>query len=294
MCRYIFYLPKTQIAQISISCILNILNSGYKIAIFNKLSCIRSNSMTYAEYISQLINCTPAELKGPEKDSFLRLTELSNKSEGVHSYLWFKRKLPISSEDEKLLSTLVDSNLIELIQGSRFRRGGRNYTLTTCGLFYILSENQVFSGLLLSKYCENVILQLLLFQYLEENTVKNWSPQAETIISDYLHKCCVTSKRTVENVRTSRNSEERERYLKILELDLKTSAFCLGMRLTRLYCHYTGISNGRDPKHVNQLYYKEDKMLSLLLEDNKFSRFRLSFLKELEDAFEELARSRAQ
>jgi hypothetical protein len=250
--------------------------------------------MTYAEYISQLINCTPAELKGPEKDSFLRLIELSNKSEGVHSYLWFKRQSPINSEDEKLLSTLVDHNLMELIQGSRFRRGGRNYTLTTCGLFYILSENQVFSSLLISKYCENVILQLLLFQYLEENTVKNWSPQAEIIISDYLHKCCVTSKRTVENVKTSRNPEEGKRYLKILELDLKTFAFCLGMRLTRLYCHYAGISKGRDPKDVTQLNYKEDKMLSLLLEDDKFSRFRLSFLKELEDSFEELARSRGQ
>jgi hypothetical protein len=129
---------------------------------------------------------------------------------------------------------------------------------------------------------------------LEENTVKNLSPQAETIISDYLHKCCVTSKRTVENARTSRDSEERERYLKILELDLKAFASCLGMRLTRLYCHYTAISKGRDPKHVNQLNYKEDKMLSLLLEDDKFSRFRLSFLKELEDVFEELARSRTQ
>jgi hypothetical protein len=99
--------------------------------------------MSYAEYISQLINCTPTELKGPEKSSFLRLMELSNKNEGIHSYLWFKKQAPFSSEDEELLSTLVDGNLVEVIHGGRFRRGGRNYALTTCGLFYILNENQV-------------------------------------------------------------------------------------------------------------------------------------------------------
>ena len=246
--------------------------------------------MSYAEYISQLVNCTPAELKDPEKASFLRLVEPSNKNEGIHSYLWFKRHQPFSSEDEKLISTLVDHNLIEVIHGSRFRRGGRNYALTTCGLFNILSEDQLFSGILLSKYYENIILQLLLFQYLEENTVKNWSPQAEIIISDYLHRCCVTSKRTIETIRSSKISEDRERYLRILEVDLKAFAFCLGIRLTRLYSRYMGISKGRDLKHADQLNHEEYKMLSLLSEDDKFSRFRSSVLKELDEACEELAR----
>jgi hypothetical protein len=246
--------------------------------------------MSYVEYTSQLINCTPAELKGPEKASFLRLAELSNRNEGIHSYLWFKRQQQISSENEKQLSIFVDRNLIEVIHGSRFRRIGRNYALTTCGLFYILSEIQVFSGVLLSKYCENVILQLLLFQYLEENTVKNWSPQAEIIISDHLHRCCVTSKRTFETIRTSKISEDRERYLKILELDLKAFAFYLGIRLTRLYSRYVDISKGADLKYAAQLNHKEDKMLSLLSEDDKFSQFRSSVLKELDVAFEELAR----
>jgi len=250
--------------------------------------------MSYTEYISHLINCTPAELKGPEKASLLRLMELSNKNEGIHSYLWFKKQLPFNTEDEKLLSTLVDRNLIEVVHGNRFRRGGRNYILTTCGLFYILGENQVFSGILLSKYCENVILQLLLFQYLEENTVKNWSPRAGIITSDYLHKCCVTSKRTIETIRSSKILEDRERYLRILEFDLKAFAFCLGIRLTRLYSHYMNISKGRDFKLTDQLNHEEDKMLSLLSEDDKFSRFRSSVLKELYEAFEELARLKSK
>lgn len=246
--------------------------------------------MSYAEYISQLINCTPAELKGPDKASFLRLMELSNKNEGIHSYLWFKKQAPFSSEDEKLLSTLVDGNLVEVIHGGRFRRGGRNYALTTCGLFYILSENQVFSGILLSKYCENIVLQLLLFQYLEEDTVKNSSPQLEFLISDYLHRCCITSKRTIDTIRSSKISEDRERYLKILELDLKAFAFYLGIRLTRLYSRYVDISKGADLKYAAQLNHEEVKMLSLLSEDDKFSQFRSSVLKELDVAFEELAR----
>ncbi|MGA7370717.1 MAG: hypothetical protein WBX01_16465 [Nitrososphaeraceae archaeon] len=250
--------------------------------------------MSYAEYVSKLIICTPAELKGPEKASFLRLMELSNKNEGIHSYLWFKRQLPFNYEDEKLISTFIDRNLIEVIQGRRFRRGGRNYALTTCGLFYILSENQVFSGILLSKYCENIILQLLLFQYMEENTVKYWSPRAAIIISNYLHLCCVASKRTIETVRSLKILKDRDRYLKILELDLKTFAFSLGIRLTRLYSRYMGISRGRGLKQTDQPNHEEDKMLNLLLEDAKFSRFRSNILKELNEAFEELARLKSE
>jgi hypothetical protein len=249
--------------------------------------------MSYAEYISQLINCTPTELKGPEKVSFLRLMELSNRNEGIHSYSWFKRQQPLSNEDEKLLSTLVDGNLVEVIQGGRFRRGGRNYKLTTCGLFCILSENQVFSGFLLSKYSENIILQLLLFQYLEDNTVKSLSPQAEILISDYLHRCCVTSKRTIEIIRSSKISEDRERYLKILELELKAFAFCLGIRLIRMYSRYIAISKGRIPKHTDQLSH-EDKMFRLLVDDVRFTRFRRTVLEELDAAFGELASSKSE
>jgi hypothetical protein len=249
--------------------------------------------MSYAEYISELITCTPAELKGQEKTSLLRLMELSYKNEGIHSYLWFKKQLPFSAEDERLLTALVDRNLIAVFHGKRLRRGDRNYLLTTCGLFYILSDNQVFSGMLLSKYRENVILRLLLFQYFEENTVKNWSPQAGIIISDYLHKCCVTSKRTIETIKSSKISEDRDRYLKILDLDLKVFAFCLGIRLTRLYSRYKGISKERD-HHTGQLNHEEDKMLSLLTEDNRFSQFRSSALMVLDEAFEELAKSKSE
>jgi hypothetical protein len=250
--------------------------------------------MNYAEYISELIICTSAELKDQEKASLLRLMELSDKNEGIHSYLWFKKHLAFSTDDERLLTTLVDRNLIEVFHGNRLRGGGRNYLLTTCGLFYILSENQVFSGMLLSKYRENVILRLLLFQYFEENTVKNWSPQAGIIISDYLHRCCVTSKRTIETIKSSKISEDRDRYLKILELDLNAFAFCLGIRLTRLYSHYKGISKERGLKHSVQLNHEEVKMLSLLTEDDKFSRFRSSALRVLDEAFEELAKLKSE
>jgi hypothetical protein len=258
------------------------------------VSCIRSGNMSYAEYISQLINCIPAELKGPEKDSFLRLMEPSIRNEGIHSYLWFKRQQSFSSEDEKLLSSLVDGNLVEVIHGGRFRRGTRNYALTTCGLFYILSENQVFSGILLSKYSENIILQLLLFQYLEEDTVKNLSPQAEILISHYLHRCCITSKRTIETIIASKISEDRGRYLKILELDLKAFAFCLGIRLAQMHSNFLAISNGRDPKHTDQLNDEGDKMLSLLVKDVRFTRFRRSILEELDEAFQELVRLKSE
>ena len=250
--------------------------------------------MSYAEYISQLIICTPAGLNGAEKASLLRLMEIYDKNEGIHPYIWFKKHLPFSAEDEKQLATLLDRNLLEVIHGNRFRRGSRNYGLTTCGLFYILSENQVFSGILLSKYRENVILQLLLFQYLEESTVKNWSPRARTIISVYLHKCCVTSKRTIETIRSSKIPDDRERYLKILELDLKVFAFELGIRLTQVYSRYVGIFKNRDLEHVDRLNHEDDRMLSLLLEDDKFFRFRSNVLKELDEAFEELARLGAE
>lgn len=250
--------------------------------------------MSYAEYISQLIICTPAELNGPERSSLLKHIELYNRNEGIHSYLWFKKQPPIDSEDEKHLATLLDRNLIEVIHGNRFRRGGLNYALTTCGLFYILSEKQIFTGYLLSKYCENIILRLLLFQYINENTVKNWSPTVRTIISEYLHKCCVTTKRTIEIIGSSKMSEEKERYSKLLELDIKAFAFYLGIRLTRLYSHYLSIFKKKGLIHTGELNHEEARMFSVLSEDDKFSRFRINMLKELDEAFEELARLKAE
>ena len=238
--------------------------------------------MSYAEYISQLITCNPVVLNGSEKALLLRL--LSKRNDGMH--IWFKRHSP-SSVEEKLLSALVDSDLIEEIPGNRFRRGGRNYILTNCGLLYILSENQVFPGILLSRYCETVILQQLLFQYLEVNTVKNLSPRAEIIISEYLHKCCCTSKRTFETIRSSKIPEYKDRYLKILEADLKAFAFCLGIRLTLLYSR---LMDKWELRYRDKLNHHGDKMVSLLSEDIKFSHFQGRVLKELDEAYEELVK----
>lgn len=239
--------------------------------------------MSYAEYISQLSTCNPVDLKGSEKASLLRL--LSSRNDGIH--IWFKKHSPFSVDEEKLLSTLVDSNVIEVIPGSRFRRGSRNYVLTNCGLLYILSENQVFPGILLSRYCESVILQLLLFQYLEVNTVKNLSPRAEIIISEYLHKCCCTSKHTFETIRSSKIPEYKDRYLKILESDLKAFAFCLGIRLTLLYSR---LMDKGELRYRDKLNHHGDKMVSLLSDDVKFSQFQGRILKELDEAYEELAK----
>lgn len=239
------------------------------------------DKMSYAEYISQLAICSSAELNSQEKNSMLRLLELSNKNEGIHSYLWFMKQPPFGAEDIKLLSTLVERNLIREIHGNRLRKGSRSYLLTTCGLFYILSERQTLSGILLSKYSDNIILRLLLFQYLEENTIRNLSPRAGNIISEYLYRCCITSKRTIEAIKSSKILEDRDRYVKILELDLKAYAFCLGIKFTRLY---------RGLKHADRSNHQDEKMLAMLSDDDKFSRFRSSVQKDLDEAFEEFAK----
>ena len=237
--------------------------------------------MSYAEYISQLVICSSAELNTQEKNSLRRVLEISNKNEGIQSLLWFKKQSPFKAEDVKMFSTLVDRNLIQAIHGNRLRKGSRKYILTTCGLFYILSDRQVHSGIFLSKYSDDIILQHLLFQYLEENTIRSLSSRAEIIISEYLYRCCTTSKRTIEAIKSSKISEDIDRYVKILELDLKAYAFCLGIKLTRLY---------RGLKYASQLNHQDEKMLTMLSDDNKFSRHRGSVQNDLEEAFEELTR----
>jgi hypothetical protein len=42
------------------------------------------------------------------------------------------------------------------------------------------------------------------------------------------------------------------------------------------------------------LNHEEARMFNLLSEDDKFSRFRINILKELDEAFEELARLKAE
>jgi hypothetical protein len=61
-----------------------------------------------------------------------------------------------------------------------------------------------------------------------------------------------------------------------------------------MYSRYIAISKGRNSKHIDQLDHEEDKMLSALVDDVRFTRFRRSVLKELDEAVEELARSKSE
>jgi hypothetical protein len=250
--------------------------------------------MSYGQYTSELSLCATHELNGPERSLLLRFSEPPERTERFHSYLWFRKQSGLGIEDEKLLRILLNRNLIEEIHRNMFRRGYLNYALTTCGLFYILTSIRKFSVHLLVKYCENVILKKLLFEYLEVDSVKHCSPQFATIISEYLHNCCITTKRTIELIRASKIPEERDKHGKLLELDLNTYAVSFGIELTRMYnwLYYSvNKKNSTFNYHVND---KDVRMLRLLSKDEKLTRFRKGLLNELDEAYTELARLKVE
>ena len=250
--------------------------------------------MSYGQYTSELSLCSTPELNGPERTFLLTFSELPERTERFHSYFWFRKQPGLGIEDEKLLRILLNRNLIEEIHRNMFRRGYLNYALTTCGLFYILTSIRNFSGHLLVKYCENVILKKLLFEYLEVDTVKHCSPRFATIISEYLHNCCITTKRTIELTRASKISEEKDKHGKLLELDLNTYAVSLGIELTRMYnwLHYT--INKKNSTFNYSVSEKDTRMFRLLSKDEKFTRFRNGMLNELDEAYTELARLKVE
>lgn len=245
-------------------------------------------------YISELSLCAIPELNGQEKSFLLKFGEPLEKTESFHSYLWFRKQPALGPDDEKHLAILLKHNLVEEIHGNRFRRGSRNYALTTCGLFYILTENRIFSNLVLIRYCENVILRKLLFEYLDANTVKHWSPRFGAIISEYLHKCCITSRRTIELIKPSKTSEEKDKHSKLLELDLKEFALSLKVKLTGMYYLFHDTINKKNATYEYLMSEGDVRMFSLLSKDDKFSRFRINVLNELDEAYKELARLKVE
>jgi hypothetical protein len=46
--------------------------------------------------------------------------------------------------------------------------------------------------------------------------------------------------------------------------------------------------------HTGELNHEEARMFNVLSEDDKFSRFRINMLKELDEAFEELSKLKAE
>ena len=99
----------------------------------------------------------------------------------------------------KRVKRLQELKLIEEIRG-KYPRKAKPYKLTSRGLFqyFLLHAAVSLSTPVLTAYHEDIILQNLLYQYFEVDTIMNFSDSGLQFLSSYLQKCC-------EDILTSSN-----------------------------------------------------------------------------------------
>ena len=86
--------------------------------------------------------------------------------------------------------------------GEKLPRRAIKYTITTRGLFQCLSGYGIGSpAVVLFLYKDNIILQTLLYEFFEVETVKEFmSIFGDHFFDDYLKKCCVQTLQVFENI----------------------------------------------------------------------------------------------
>ena len=97
--------------------------------------------------------------------------------------------------EHKRVKRLKELKLIEEVSGN-YPKGAKPYKLTTTGLFQYLLLGGLEAPPTSSKTStftmsrENIIMQLLLYQYFEEDTIMKFNNIAIDLLGSYLRKCC--------------------------------------------------------------------------------------------------------
>ena len=118
------------------------------------------------------------------------------------------------------------------------------FSLTSEGIFYLLTQWQPLSWKWLIEYKNNLILKILLYPYFEENTIKPFIVLVE--IGRYLRECCHLILLAIDVIQKERlvreDNTQLKKVIRQLQIDLewqaKALAFKLVIKKTRFLYEY--------------------------------------------------------
>ncbi len=243
----------------------------------------------YTEYFSALSKYRKPTLSDHEKSLLFRIMNDLDISSQLGSYLKFRDK-DNSIEIQSIAMRLISYSLIEE-RKSRLLRGLRKYKLTSLGIFYVLSETTSYSPILLKKYSKNIVLQTILYSYFEEDTINSVTARLYSVITDYLRQSCKRTAATLEDIRSSTNTDYKNEMAKNLQLELEWNAKSLLFKIAIMYTESNiHASNPKsDSGDASITYYElEHRMKEILSNDKKFMTFLNKVREEFDEGFREI------
>jgi hypothetical protein len=207
----------------------------------------------------------------------------------IRSYFRF-RSQNADTYEQSAARRLLELGLIQIIEG-KFLTGSTNYGLTEKGIFCSLSKLEEYPPALLIKYSNNNVLETLVYQFLEVQTVKRCTASLYAEITRYLKGCTARTMSSLGGIKDSRSEEQKNERIKELELDLMWSAKILVLKLAMMYSEAnilrstSGITKDNAKVAVYEL---ENDTKGLLAKDNKFKTFLNLTYEELVEGYDEI------
>lgn len=260
-------------------------------------------SLNYSTYLAETLLCERVEkLRDIERSSFFKIMNATHQSFPLR----LRRSRGTFNKDEQdAINRLKELKLIEEGQDKKRSFLGKDisYELTTNGLFYIFSNQLSYSPSVLVRYNHNVILSILLFPYFELETIERATAGFYSIITQYLHDCCITTSKRIDRFKKAGAitsnvylKDGNERHIKLLESDLQWQAKLMGFKLGLTYTESNILlmANSEDAATDNSrvaLYELETKMKSAISKDKKFMQFLKTVHSDFNCGYSELTAS---
>jgi hypothetical protein len=243
----------------------------------------------YRLYVTQVLDYNPSSISGDDMAFMVRLIN-SGSSPKISSYFRFRSQSAASKYEQSTARRLQEMKLIQSIEG-KFLSGSTNYRLTEKGIFYALSKLEEYPPTLLTRYSDSNVLQTLVYQFFEVQTIKRCTASLYAEITRYLKACSTRTISSLELIKNSRSEDHLNKHIRELELDLMWLAKIFVLKLAMMYSEANILRSTAGMTKDNAkvaVYELENDMKSLLAKDSRFKAFLNLTYGELVEGYEEI------
>jgi len=242
----------------------------------------------YKLFATQLLDYNPTSVSSDDMAFMVKVIN-SGSTPKIRSYFRF-RSQSADSYEQSAARRLLEVGLLQIVEG-KFLSGSTNYGLTEKGIFYALSKLEEYPPSLLIKYSNNNVLETLVYQFLDVQTVKRSTASLYAEITRYLKGCTARTVSGLGGIKNSRSEEQKNERIKELELDLMWSAKILVLKLAMMYSEANILRSTSGMTNDNAkvaIYELENDAKGLLAKDNKFKMFLNLTYEELVEGYDEI------
>jgi hypothetical protein len=243
----------------------------------------------YKRYVTQVLDFEPSSISGKDITFLVRLIN-SGSTPKISSYLRLKRQPDISKNDQLTARKLLETGVIQIGEGKLFS-GSTNYRLTEVGIFYVLSKLEEYPPSLLIKYSDSNVLETLIYQFFEVQTIKRCTASLYSEITRYLKDCSTSTISRLDSIKYSKAEDQLDERIRQLQFDLTWLAKILVLKLAMIYSEANILRATAGMTKDNAkvaLYELENDMKGLLSKDSKFKKFLGIAHDEMIEGYEEI------